>query len=109
MKTRKPGRPYPDVAVFIGDGSNSERGERLPVVNSASDETIGEVPKTSRFGLDRAVASGEARFAQWNKMPPLGRENPEISRAAGKPCRHYRAHVHVRTRQVGVEFTSTQT
>ena len=86
MKTRKPGWPYPDVAIFIGDGSNTERGERLPVINSVSDETIGEVPKASRFDLDRAVAAGEAGFAQWNKVTPLGREKilKKSSHAAGK-------------------------
>ena len=87
MKTRKPGWPYPDVAIFIGDGSNTERGDRLPVINSVSDETIGEVLKASRFDLDRAVAAGEAGFAQWNKVTPLGREKilKKSSHAAGKP------------------------
>jgi acyl-CoA reductase-like NAD-dependent aldehyde dehydrogenase len=86
MKPRKPERPCPDVAMFIGDWSNSERGERLSVVNSASDESFGEVPKASRFDLDRGVAAGEADAAQWNRDASTRvRENHEkSSRAAGK-------------------------
>ena len=63
MKMRKPERPCSDVAVFIGDWSNGERGGRLSVVNPASGDTIGEVPKASRFDLDRAVVAAEAGFA----------------------------------------------
>ena len=99
MKTRKPGWPYPDVAIFIGDGSNTERGERLPVINSVSDETIGEVLKASKFDLDRAVAAGEAGFAQWNKVTPLGREKILKKAATLLESRRYRAHAPVRTRQ----------
>jgi hypothetical protein len=74
MKPRKPERPCPDVAMFIGDWSNSERGERLPVVNSASDESFGEVPKASRFDLDRGGAAGERTLRNGIGTPPLGCE-----------------------------------
>jgi acyl-CoA reductase-like NAD-dependent aldehyde dehydrogenase len=74
MKTRKPGWPIPTSPSSLATGANTERGERLPVINSVFDETIGEVPKASRSDLDRAVAAGEAGFAQWNKVTLLGRE-----------------------------------
>ncbi len=60
--------------MFIGGWSKGEGGERLPVVNPASCETIGELPKASKSDFDSAVSCGEAGFAQWKKAPALERE-----------------------------------
>ena len=74
MKSRKPERPRPDVAMFIGDWSNSERGERLPVVNSVSDESFGDVPTASRFDLVAGSPRAKRSLRNGTGTPPLGCE-----------------------------------
>ena len=60
--------------MFIGGLPHGERDERLPIVNPASGQTIGDFPKASKADLDHAIATGEAGSAQWKKTPALERE-----------------------------------
>jgi succinate-semialdehyde dehydrogenase / glutarate-semialdehyde dehydrogenase len=64
---------YPNICMFVGDWTKGERGETLPVLNPASGEVIGEVPKASKDDLDRAIAAAKAGFAIWRKASALER------------------------------------
>lgn len=65
---------FTEIAMFIGDWTKGQGGERLPVINPASGEIIGELPTASQSDLDRAFVCGEAGFAQWKMPPALERE-----------------------------------
>lgn len=67
-------KSYPEVALFIGGWCQSDGGARLPVVNPASGEAIGELPKASNADLERAITVGKSGFELWKKAPAIERE-----------------------------------
>jgi succinate-semialdehyde dehydrogenase / glutarate-semialdehyde dehydrogenase len=65
---------YPDVDLHIaGTWSAGSAGERLPVLNPATGETIGQLAVATREDLDRALAAAERGFAEWRRVPPIER------------------------------------
>jgi malonate-semialdehyde dehydrogenase (acetylating)/methylmalonate-semialdehyde dehydrogenase len=56
-----------------GKWVDAEAGERLPVTNPATGETIAEVPLSGRGEVDRAVTAARDAFPGWRATPPLER------------------------------------
>jgi len=65
---------YPDLKLLIGgEWTTAEGGETLPVVNPATGEQIGQVPKASRGDLERAAMAAQAGFETWRRMSAFER------------------------------------
>lgn len=71
---------YPDLKLYIG-GEWRKAADDLPVINPATEEEIGRLPKASRRDLDDALASAVEGFAIWRRTAPRDRTNL-IRRAA---------------------------
>src|SRR5688500_8182124 len=56
-----------------GKWIEAKAGERLPVTNPATGETMAEVPLSGRADVDDAVAAARAAFPAWRATPPLER------------------------------------
>ncbi len=65
---------YPNTTLFI-DGSWCEAagGKTLPVIDPATEETIGTVAHASREDLDRALAAADKGFAVWSNTSAFDR------------------------------------
>jgi succinate-semialdehyde dehydrogenase/glutarate-semialdehyde dehydrogenase len=62
---------YADLKLFIGDEWLAGGGRRTqPVINPATEETIGELPHASKADLDRALAEAQRAYPIWRAMPP---------------------------------------
>ena len=60
--------------MFIdGEWTDAESGETTPVINPATEGTIGEVPKGTERDVDRAVAAARAAFEEWSQTTPAER------------------------------------
>ena len=60
--------------MFInGDWADAASGETTEVVNPATEEVIGEVPKGDAADVDRAVAAARAAFETWSLSTPQDR------------------------------------
>ena len=65
---------YPDVLLCIdGKWTKSADGRTIPVINPATEETIGSVAHAGRADLDAALAAAERGFAAWRKVSPYER------------------------------------
>ena len=77
---------YPDVRLFIGgswvEGSG---GKTIPIINPATEETLGVVAKAETADLDRAVEAAERGFEQWRHVSAL--ERSKVMRAAANLLR----------------------
>jgi succinate-semialdehyde dehydrogenase/glutarate-semialdehyde dehydrogenase len=71
---------YPALKLYI-DGEWRTPAEDLPVINPATEEVIGRLPRASRRDLDDALAAAVQGFAIWRKTSPRDRCNL-IRRAA---------------------------
>lgn len=71
---------YPALKLYIG-GEWRTSAENLPVINPATEEVIGRLPRASRRDLDDALAAAVQGFAVWRKISPRDRCNL-IRRAA---------------------------
>lgn len=71
---------YPALKLYIG-GEWRTTAENLPVINPATEEVIGRLPRASRRDLDDALAAAVQGFAVWRKISPRDRCNL-IRRAA---------------------------
>ncbi|MFJ2812845.1 MULTISPECIES: NAD-dependent succinate-semialdehyde dehydrogenase [unclassified Streptomyces] len=61
---------YPAVRLHIaGEWCQGGAGRTAPVVNPATEETIGEVPLATVADLDRALEAADAGFARWRDTP----------------------------------------
>ena len=56
-----------------GKWIDAEAGERLPVTNPATGETIAEVPLSGGADVDGAVTAAREAFPAWRATPPLER------------------------------------
>ncbi len=71
---------YPDLQLFI-NGSWCSAATTIPVVNPATEETIGQLPVAGPTELDEALAAATDGFALWSRTPPRDRADL-IRRAA---------------------------
>lgn len=71
---------YPDLNLFI-DGKWRKSPTDLPVVNPATEEIIGRLPKATKADLDDALAAAVKGFQIWRNTAPRDRANL-IRRAA---------------------------
>lgn len=63
---------YPDLHLYI-DGQWRKTADDLPVLNPATEEEIGRLPRASKQDLDDALAAAEKGFAIWRKTAPVMR------------------------------------
>src|SRR5579862_3386126 len=62
---------YADLGLFIGGEWLGTGGrESSPVINPATEETIGHVPHASTDDLDRALAAAQRGFKAWRAVLP---------------------------------------
>lgn len=71
---------YPDLKLYVG-GEWRKSTEDLPVINPATEEEIGRLPKASLRDLDDALSAAVEGFAIWRRTAPRERCNV-IRRAA---------------------------
>lgn len=100
---------FPKVQLFI-DGQWRQTAETLPLMDPATDETIGHVPIATMSDLDDALAAAERGFRHWSTMgvdkrTPILKEAVRLlreraqqigeimSREQGKPVAEGRAEV----------------
>ena len=61
---------YPRISMFIdGEWTAGSGGRAQPVMNPATEETLGEVPLADKPELDRALAAAARGFAVWRDTP----------------------------------------
>jgi succinate-semialdehyde dehydrogenase/glutarate-semialdehyde dehydrogenase len=82
---------YPDkLHLLIGGAPRSGGGRTLlPVINPATEETLGELPLATRQDLDDALAAAEAAFPKWRALgtavrSKILRKAAELIRARGE-------------------------
>ncbi|MES2534251.1 MAG: NAD-dependent succinate-semialdehyde dehydrogenase [Pseudomonadota bacterium] len=65
---------YENYGLFIdGRWSASASGITRPVVDPASEESVGTIPDATEDDLDRAIAAAEKGFATWRHVQPWER------------------------------------
>ncbi|MET9087598.1 NAD-dependent succinate-semialdehyde dehydrogenase [Streptomyces sp. NPDC004237] len=73
---------YPAVRMYIaGEWCPGGSGRTAPVVNPATEETIGEVPLATPADLDRALEAAAEGFRVW-RATPVARRSAILDRAA---------------------------
>lgn len=103
---------YPDVLLHIaGRWRPADGGKTIPVINPATEETIGTVAHATRADLDEALAAAKAGFDTWRKVSAFDRSKilrkaadllrsrvEEVARLMtleqGKPLREARLEIH---------------
>ena len=71
---------YPDLQLYI-DGAWRKTSEDMPVVNPATGQEIGRLPKAGKADLDDALAAAAKGFKLWSRTAPKERADT-IMRAA---------------------------
>lgn len=65
---------YPDVLLFIdGEWREGSGGKSQPIIDPATEETIGTLAHASRADLDAALLAAERGFATWKRVPAFER------------------------------------
>lgn len=72
---------YPDLKLHIG-GEWRKTPDDLPVVNPATEDEIGRLPRARISDLDDALAAAEAGFQIWKETPPRERAGIILRAAA---------------------------
>ena len=72
---------YPDLKLFI-DGAWRDAAKTIPVVNPATEEALGCLPRAGISDLEDALAAAGRGFDIWRETPPRARADI-ILRAAG--------------------------
>ena len=91
---------YVDTKLYInGQWCDASDGKTLPVVNPATGLEIGRVAHATIADLDRALASSQAGFELWKKVPAV--ERGKIMRIAANNLRE-------RATQIGTLMTLEQ-
>ena len=57
-------------ALINGEQVSAKSGEEMPVVNPATEEELGSVPKGGPEDVDAAVAAAKEAFKEWSKQDP---------------------------------------
>jgi succinate-semialdehyde dehydrogenase/glutarate-semialdehyde dehydrogenase len=77
---------YPDVQLFInGEWCNAIAGKTIPVINPATEETIGHIAHAEQADLDLAINAAEHGFSAWKATPPF--ERSKVMRRAAELLR----------------------
>ncbi|MDH6265891.1 succinate-semialdehyde dehydrogenase/glutarate-semialdehyde dehydrogenase [Rhizobium sp. SG_E_25_P2] len=65
---------YPDVKLFIdGEWRDALAGEIIPVIDPATEETIGKIAHARRADLDLALAAADKGFRHWRDVSAYDR------------------------------------
>ncbi|MDJ0652974.1 MAG: NAD-dependent succinate-semialdehyde dehydrogenase [Xanthomonadales bacterium] len=72
---------YPDLHLYI-NGQWRKTASDLPVLNPATEEEIGRLPKASISDLDDALEAAAAGFRVWSQTPPVDRAKVLFKAAA---------------------------
>jgi succinate-semialdehyde dehydrogenase/glutarate-semialdehyde dehydrogenase len=77
---------YPNVQLYIdGKWRAAASGKTIPVINPATEETIGTVPHAGKADLDEALAAAEKGFKAWRNVSPY--ERSKVMRKAAELIR----------------------
>lgn len=77
---------YPDVQLFInGEWCSAITRKTIPVINPATEETIGHIAHAEKDDLDLAVNAAEQGFNAWKATPPF--ERSKVMRKAAELLR----------------------
>lgn len=77
---------YPDVQLFInGEWCSAIAGKTIPVINPATEETIGHIAHAEKEDLDLAVNAAEQGFNAWKATQPF--ERSKVMRKAAELLR----------------------
>jgi succinate-semialdehyde dehydrogenase/glutarate-semialdehyde dehydrogenase len=101
---------YPATLPLFIDGEWLSGGERRtqPVINPATEQTIGDLPHASVADLDRALAAAERGFAIWRAMAP--HERGKILKRAADLLRERQADIaRIATIESGKPIVETRT
>lgn len=83
---------YPDTQLFIdGQWCDAADGRRLPVMNPATGEQIGQIAHAGRADLDRALEATQKGFALWSATGAYDRA--KLMRKAGQLLRERSAEI----------------
>ena len=69
MTTTLPALKYGTVTHWIAGAPHPGRGERLPIANPASGESIAETPLADAATVNQAVAAARRAFPEWAARP----------------------------------------
>ena len=72
---------YPDLSLYI-NGQWRKTADDLPVLNPATEEEIGRLPRARTSDLDDALESAATGFAVWRKAAPCERASVLMKAAA---------------------------
>lgn len=64
---------YPDLRLFIAGEWQAGDRARLPVINPATEEVLGELPLATQADLDSALSAAASSFKTWRAVPPQER------------------------------------
>lgn len=70
------GLPSPDLlsgGMFLGGATRELGGERIPVLDPATGQRVGEIAEAGEGGVDQAVAAAEEAFRAWRAVPAAER------------------------------------
>ncbi|MGP9766153.1 NAD-dependent succinate-semialdehyde dehydrogenase [Halomonas sp. AOP13-D3-9] len=77
---------YPDVQLFInGEWCSAIAGKTIPVINPATEETIGHIAHAEKDDLDLAISAAEHGFNTWKATSPF--ERSKVMRRAAELLR----------------------
>jgi len=77
---------YPNVQLFIdGKWRPAASGKTIPVLNPATEETVGTVAHAGKADLDEALAAAEKGFKAWRVVSPY--ERSKVMRKAAELMR----------------------
>ena len=77
---------YPEIRLHIaGEWRGARSGETLPIMNPATGEEIGRVPKVAKADMDEALEAADRGFKEWRKVSAFDRA--KIMRKAGNLIR----------------------
>jgi len=80
---------YPDLGLIIGGKWRSGEGrDSMPVINPATEETLGDLPMATAADLDEALEAAERGFKVWRAVPP--NERGKVLRKAAELLRERR-------------------
>lgn len=83
---------YPNVNLYIdGKWRPSHSGKTIPVLNPATEETIGTVAHAGRSDLDEAIAAADKGFKTWRAIAPY--ERSKVMRKAATLMRERADHI----------------